>query len=310
MSHKNMEYVITKEDFRKWCFMSVDDLERIPENEKKMKLLLQDNKEDVFIQAGDMMTEDLLSNNAAGRPTRWVLPIGPNEQFERFIERVNKERISLKNAYIFIMDAGLDWQGRLYPYENFRFNARRKMEAWFFDKIDPDLTVPHENRYYPDPSKLDEIDDKIEELGGLDIVMGGVGFKGLVAANEDPRTPYHHISHEEYANSKTRVVWCNPDTIVAYAERSMGGCYNALSPMMITIGFKSMLKAKKAIFIVTTGAWKQTVVRVALFAEPTLEYPVTFFPKYVPECYLLCDRHTADHAIAHNPYREDMFWER
>ena len=50
--------------------------------------------------------------------------------------------------------------------------------------------------------------------------------------------------------------------------------------------------------MVTTGAWKQTVVRVALFSEPTTEYPVTLFPRYVPECVLYCDRGTADHVIS------------
>ena len=49
-------------------------------------------------------------------------------------------------------------------------------------------------------------------------------------------------------------------------------------------------EAQRAVFVVTTGAWKQTVVRVALFSEPTTEYPVTLFPRYVPECVLYCDR--------------------
>ena len=59
-----------------------------------------------------------------------------------------------------------------------------------------------------------------------------------------------------------------------------------------------MLTAKKAIFIVMTGSWKETVVRVAMFSEPTVEYPVTLFPKYVPECIMVCDRKTADHVIS------------
>ena len=59
-----------------------------------------------------------------------------------------------------------------------------------------------------------------------------------------------------------------------------------------------MLTAKRAIFIVMTGSWKETVVRVAMFSEPTVEYPVTLFPKYVPQCIMCCDRKTADHVIS------------
>ena len=144
----------------------------------------------------------------------------------------------------------------------------------------------------------DRFDEAIEELGGIDTLVGGVGCKGLVAFNECPASPYHRVSLEEYAQSKSRIVTLREDTIIAYAEREFGACFDALPPNAFTIGMKSMLKAQRAVFVVTTGAWKQTVVRVALFSEPTTEYPVTLFPRYVPECVLYCDRGTADHVIS------------
>ena len=139
---------------------------------------------------------------------------------------------------------------------------------------------------------------KIEELGGVDTILGGVGCKGLIGWNERPISNVHHITLEQYANSKTRAVHMTDETIIAYAEREFGGCYEALPPNGITIGMKSMLTAKRAIFIVMTGSWKETVVRVAMFSEPTVEYPVTLFPKYVPQCIMCCDRKTADHVIS------------
>ena len=69
--------------------------------------------------------------------------------------------------------------------------------------------------------------------------------------------------------------------------------------MSITVGFKVMLSAKRAVLMVATGTWKQTVVRVAMFSEPTLEYPVTFFPKYVPNVILYTDENTLDHPMSH-----------
>ena len=108
----------------------------------------------------------------------------------------------------------------------------------------------------------------------------------------------HHITLEQYRNSKTRVVHMNDETIIAYAEREFGGCYEALPQNGITIGMKSMLTAKRAIFIVMTGSWKETVVRVALFSEPTTEYPITLFPASVPQCIMCCDTKTADHVIS------------
>jgi glucosamine-6-phosphate deaminase len=171
------------------------------------------------------------------------------------------------------------------------------MATEFFARINPDLAVPEDHIFFPDINKIDFIDEKIAEMGGVDTVWAGVGAKGMVAFCEPPRSAYYRVSEEEYLKSKTRIVHLNDDTLVAYSERGWGGCYDAIPPMGITIGFKSMLTAKRAVYIVTTGSWKQTVVRVILFSGPTLEYPVTLFTGKIPECILCCDRATATHPM-------------
>ena len=91
----------------------------------------------------------------------------------------------------------------------------------------------------------------------------------------------------------------NPDTIILKSERTYGGLYDRVDPFMITLGFQVMLSAKRCVAMVATGKMKQTVVRVAMFSEPTLEYPITLFPKYIPEVIFCCDRLTADHPLSH-----------
>ncbi len=61
------------------------------------------------------MAEELLANNAKGAATRWIVPAGPIDQWDYFIERVHREQISLKNLWIFMMDEYLDWESRLIP---------------------------------------------------------------------------------------------------------------------------------------------------------------------------------------------------
>ena len=126
-----------------------------------------------------------------------------------------------------------------------------------------------------------------------------MGCKGLVAFCEPPRRYSCRLSIEEYANSKTRIVDLNEDTIVALSQRTFGGCYDRVPPKAVTLGFKTMLSAKRAVYMIATGSWKQTVVRVALFSEPTLEYPVTLLPKYIPDVTLFCNVDTADHPMSH-----------
>ncbi|EKN69953.1 glucosamine/galactosamine-6-phosphate isomerase [Neobacillus bataviensis LMG 21833] len=293
-----MDYKISREDLYKWCSMTIHEIKDHPD--LKANLVIKDSRTEIMEMVGNMMADEMIRNNGDGRPTKWILPAGPMDEYDTFITRVNSERISLKNLYIFHMDDFLDWEGRPYPVTDSYESLEGTMLAGFYNRIDSDLNVPDNQRFWPRINDLDALDHKVEELGGIDTIWAGVGCKGLVAFCEAPRSYCNRISIDEYANSKTRIVDLNEDTIVALSERTFGGCYDRIPPRAITIGFKSMLTAKRAVCMVTTGSWKQTVVRVALFSEPTLEYPVTLFPAYIPEMILMCDKNTANHPMSHN----------
>ena len=76
----------------------------------------------------------------------------------------------------------------------------------FYGKIDPELNVPEEQRIWPTLQDLDYVDNKIEELGGVDTLWAGIGYKGLVAWCESPSNPYQRITEEMYINMKTKAV--------------------------------------------------------------------------------------------------------
>lgn len=290
-----MEYRIAREDLLQWCRIQVNDLPTHPD--RKCEMTLYDTRKEVAEYVGNLMAEEMIANNKAGKPTKWVLPSGPEDQYRTFLKRVNEERISLNRLYVFHMDEILDWETRPYPLANSYESCEGRMLARFYGKIDPELNVPEENRIWPRVSDLDRPDRLCDELGGIDTVWAGVGYKGLVAANEAPDSLYQRLTVPQYAKSKTRVTRKTVDAIVMKSERSFGGLYDLCDPFMVTLGFKVMLSAKRCVAMITTGAWKQTAIRVAMFAEPTLEYPFTLFPKYVPEVILACDRFTADHPL-------------
>ena len=290
------EYRISRDDMYKWCSLPTDQLEGHPESKAKLKI--KDTRMETMQLAGNMMADEVVANNEAGKPTSWVLPSGPADQFKTFINRVNSERISLKNLTIFHMDYVLDWNSRMFPFGNYYESAHGRMHYNFFEKIDPELNVPKEQRIWPKMENLDEMDEKIEAIGGVDTVWAGVGYKGLVAFCESPHNPYLNITLEDYKNMKTRIVTLNDDTIIATSERNFGGCFYRVPHQAVTIGFKSMLSAKRAVMMIPTGSWKQTVLRVLLFSEPTIEYPVTLFPAYVPEVIVLTDSFTATHPMS------------
>ena len=50
----------------------------------------------------------------------------------------------------------------------------------------------------------------------------------------------------------------------------------------------------------STGAWKQTALRVALFSEPTPEYPITLLQKH-PDALITATVGTAGHPVSLHP---------
>ena len=292
-----MDYKITREELFRWCSIPWQELEKQPD--LKTKLIIKPDRAEMMHMIGNMMADEVIAHNAAGQPTKWVLPAGPTDEYDIFIDRVNKERISLKNLWIFHMDEFLDWEGRPYPVADTYESLEGTMNVCFYGRIDPELNVPEKQRIWPRINDLDYADNLCQEMGGVDTVWAGIGCKGLVAFCEAPRRYTSRLTVEEYANSKTRIVEINEDTIVALSHRSFGGCYDRVPPRSVTLGFKTMLSAKRAVYMIATGDWKKTVVRVALFSEPTLEYPVTLLPKYIPEVILCCNQDTADHPMSH-----------
>lgn len=280
---------INIEKIYSYCKIPPEELINHPQS--KVKLQVFDQKSDANEFVGQMMVDEILKNNHDKKPTRWVLPAGPMEQYPTFIDRVNKERISLKNVHIFHMDDFLTWESRPLPLDH-PSSLEGRMLRNFYSKIDQDLLMPKNQVHFPRVNNLDALDLAVEAVGGLDTVYAGMGFTGLIAYNEAPRSPWHSITEDEYAKSKTRIVTLNDDTLIAVSVRSKGGLTHAVPPMAITIGFKSMLNSKRAVILCTTGNWKRTAIRMLMFSEPTVEYPATLFPAYVPEVLVVADRDT------------------
>ncbi len=284
---------INPEELFSWCKIPAAKLENHPAARFKIKVL--PTTDDVHQHTAREMLEEVKANNRAGRPTRWILPCGPTKQYPYFVQWVNAERVSLKNVHVFHMDEGLDWEGRPLPLEH-PFCYQGWMRRNFYAPMDPELAVPEEQRHFPNVYDLDSLSRGIAAVGGVDSVYGGIGYRGHIAFNEPPRSPWYTVTPEMFVNSQTRILNLNEDTLVALSQRSAGGCSHMIPPMAITIGMKDLLAAKRIRLLSDTGAWKQTVIRVLLFSQPTIEYPVTFVQGH-PDAMVVVDSLTAAPAL-------------
>ena len=163
------------------------------------------------------MADEVKANNALGKPTRWILPCGPTKQYPYFIKYVNEERISLHHLHVFHMDDSLDWQARPLPLDH-PFSYEGWMRRNFYAPLDQALTVPEGQRHFPSVYAIDAISQAIADVGGIDTVYGGIGYRGHIAFNEPPRSPWYTITPEMFRNSKTRILSLNEDTLIALSR--------------------------------------------------------------------------------------------
>jgi glucosamine-6-phosphate deaminase len=279
-----------------WCSIPVTDLVSHPQLKTPFRLV--GNSEEM----GEIMARDLIDEikvaNAESRKIRAIIPCGPKCWYAPFTRIVNQERVSLRNLLVFHMDECLNWQGKLLP-KNHPYNFRTFMEKHFYGGISSELGVPVEQRFFPTPASMDSLKTKIAEAE-IDITLGGWGQDGHIAYNQTRRNPYSEITVEQLRNSDLRVQDNNPDTILALSQRSFGGAYQFVPPMSITLGLKQCLSAKKIRLYSDTGSWKQTALRVALFSEETVEYPITLLQSH-PDAMITATYETACHPIADNP---------
>ncbi|MEJ1089973.1 hypothetical protein WDU99_16770 [Microbacterium sp. Mu-80] len=258
--------------------LTFEDLTMPIENlveQSRYPLLVHNDKRALYEWLAREMADELAARNAAGEPTRWLLPVGPKSHYPILAEICNRERISWRNVFAFHMDEFLDWQGReIAPDHPFSF--RGYCQKNLYDLLDPELLPLPENIVFPTMSDIDGFSARIVAEGGLDTAFAGFGYRGHVAFNEPPSTRWHKYTVDELAASKTRVVPLLEDTIVAHSHRSTGGYTQALPPMALTVGMADFLSARRIRLLTDGGAWKQYILRiVALTTERDVDYPVT-----------------------------------
>ena len=118
-----------------------------------------------------------------------------------------------------------------------------------------------------------EYDKKIEELGGIDVQLLGVGNNGHIAFNEPPE-PNEVCTAEEFKNRTTRVLNISRETRTINAVGSLGGAIQDMPKMCITIGMKEILSARK-IKLYCFRDWHGAIVREGIFGERTAACPLS-----------------------------------
>jgi len=230
---------------------------------------------------------EVREGNRHGRPTRLILPVGPVAHYRTLIEISLREGLSWGNVYTFNMDEFLDWQGRPVPLDH-----PLSFEGYMRREVFAHLDIPGDHCFFPHPFRLDEISEKIAEMGGIDCCYGGIGYHGHVAFNEPVISRWFRVAVEEYRQSLTRVVALGEDSIVVQSIHSSGGDPAAIPPMAVTLGMRDILASRKIRLYCAAGERHRAIFRTTVAGEVSTDYPSTLVQGH-PDAEVITDEATA-----------------
>ncbi|MBQ8047530.1 MAG: glucosamine-6-phosphate deaminase [Prevotella sp.] len=178
------------------------------------------------------------------------LPTGssPEGMYAFLVQACKDGRVSFKNVVTFNMDeyVGLP---ESHPESYHSFMARN-----LFDHID----IPREQVHILNGNAADlaeecrHYEQMIEEAGGIDLFIGGIGPDGHIAFNE----PGSSLS------SRTRVKTLTTDTIIANA-RFFDGDVSKVPTTALTVGVGTVMAARE-VMILVNGHHKARALQAAV----------------------------------------------
>ena len=197
--------------------------------------------------------------------------------YQNLIKAYENNEISFKDCVTFNLDEYVGLSGD-HP-QSYRYFMNHNL----FDHIDIDKSKTNVLLGVGDyVSFMKEYDKKIEEAGGIDIQILGIGSDGHIAFNE-PGTPFDSLTHETELTEQT--------------IKDNSRLFNDISEVptrAVTMGLKSIMNARK-IVLIATGKNKAKAVYGLLKGPITEDMPCSILQKhpdvtvYVDEdAYSLC----------------------
>ena len=232
---------------------------------------------DVYFDMAMVMLEEIMKNNACGRRTVMIVPVGPTDQYPILARLVNQLRISLKNVWFFNMDEYL-----LSPTEAISsahpLSFARRMNESFYSLVDQALIMPPAQRLFPQIGKEQDYDALLESLGGADLCLGGLGINGHIAFNE-PAEAGDPMTATAFGMLPTRVLPISRETQTINAYGYQRGDLRGMPTWCITVGMKQILQAKK-IYIAINRDWQHGILKHALFDAPSAQLPASLLQNH------------------------------
>lgn len=227
-----------------------------------MRVIIEKNYEELSHWAARHVVETINAfKPTAEKPFVLGLPTGssPMGMYAEIVKAVKAGEVSFKHVLTFNMDeyVGLP-ESHPESYHSFMANN-------LFNHID----CPKESIHIlnGNAENLEEecknYEKMIEEVGGIDLFIGGIGPDGHIAFNE----PFSSLT------SRTRIKTLTTDTRIANS-RFFGGDMNAVPSTALTVGVGTVMAAKE-VMILCNGHNKARALQAAIEGPVTQEWTIS-----------------------------------
>jgi glucosamine-6-phosphate deaminase len=217
--------------------------------------------------------------NAQGKKAVIGLATGstPKSLYAELVRMHNEEGLSFKNVITFNLD-------QYYPMEADALNSYHYfMRKYLFEQTD----IDPRNYFLPNgmipkdkiKEHCAEYERKIDEAGGIDLQILGIGVNGHIGFNE-PGSPMY---------SKTRLISLDNSTRMANSQEF--GNLSEVPRMAITMGISTIMKSRK-IILMAWGKTKAPVIQKAVEGKPTEEIPASLLQHH-DDCSFVLDEFAA-----------------
>jgi glucosamine-6-phosphate deaminase len=192
--------------------------------------------------------------------------------FEELVRMHTEEKLSFRNVILFNLF-------EYYPLPTIDAACFGQIHEQFISRVD----IPRENIYTFDASKeqkdlmsmIAHLDQRMQELGGVDLQLLGIGRNGNIGFNE-PGSPMQ---------SATRLVVLDNNS--KEEAKSIFGTVEQVPPLAITMGMGTILQAKE-ILLCAWGEHKAQQIKTAIEGPVDTACPASALQMHA-NAHIYCD---------------------
>ena len=238
-----------------------------------MNVLIYDTEEQIGIAAGNYMCGQVLAkpNSVLGLATGST----PLKPYNHMIRLYEQGAVDFSKVTTFNLD----------EYCKLDVEDKNSYHSFMHENLFDHISIRPENTIVPDglaadiPAMCEAYEHQIEDWGGVDIQLLGLGHDGHIGFNE-PCDHFPVMTHEVKLTEMTRE-----------ANKRFFDSLEDVPTSAITMGIGTVMSARKILMIVT-GADKAEILHQVFFGSVKPEVPGSIL-QFHPDVTVICDEAAA-----------------